>query len=169
MKIVIVSDSHGDTQILNYIRQKEYDADYFIHCGDFCLPEYMMNEWGYVLGNCDWGTDGNKFLNINTKIGLIHVEHGDNFKIMFNLEAYLKELGCKIFISGHTHIRKFKKYKGIYLINPGSLTRPRDSNFGSFLILNINEKNKKIVPHFYDVELGETISYKESESFKLNQ
>jgi len=161
MKIVIVSDSHGDTEILNQIKLREYDADYFIHCGDFCIPEYLMDGWAHVSGNCDWGLEGQRELNISTPIGKIHVEHGDNIRMMMNIEKYLQETNCKLFVFGHTHVRQFTKYKDSYLINPGSLTRPRDSEFGSFLILEIDEENKKIVPHFMSVELHENCTYKE--------
>ena len=33
-KIVIMSDNHGDMNILTDIKVLEDDADYYIHCGD---------------------------------------------------------------------------------------------------------------------------------------
>ena len=33
-KIVIMSDNHGDMNVLTDIKVLEDDADYYIHCGD---------------------------------------------------------------------------------------------------------------------------------------
>ena len=62
-----------------------------------------------------------------------------------NLEAILKER--------NSNINKFAKEIGnTYVFNPGSLTRPRDSSLGSYLILEIKDKNN-ITYKFKTVEL----------------
>lgn len=58
-----------------------------------------------------------------------------------------------MFLFSDTHKKLFDKLEsGKYLINPGSLTRPRDGDKGSYLIIKI--ENKKIVSYkFIEVTL----------------
>ena len=39
MKIVVVSDSHGNVDVLRDIALREGDADIFLHCGDSQVNE----------------------------------------------------------------------------------------------------------------------------------
>jgi uncharacterized protein len=153
MKIIVVSDSHGDTAILNNVFEKEKDADLFIHCGDYCLPEYMMNIWRHVRGNCDWTIDAPLTLDIETSLGNIHVEHGNNYNMMNDFINYVKKTNSIIFLSGHTHHKYASKIGDTFYFNPGSLTHPSDSNFGSYLVLDLDEKDKSIKHKFMKVDL----------------
>lgn len=154
MKIVVVSDSHGNSSFLNDIYYREHDADLFIHCGDFCLPDYLMNNYRFVIGNCDWSMEAQNEINIPTKFGIIHVEHGNNFTRMSNLEYYLRKNNIFIFLSGHTHEKRVTKINNTYIFNPGSLTRPRDSDYGSYLIIDLNENNRNINYTFKKIDLN---------------
>ena len=152
MKIIVVSDSHGNTSLLREIKEKYYDADLFIHCGDYELPEYLMNGFMHVKGNCDYDNDAPSRIDIPTKWGNIHVEHGNSYQFMCNKKEYIKNLNAFIFLFGHTHEKLEAKVGNTYLFNPGSLTYPRDSNTGSFLVINIDEKTNEIKWKFIDVE-----------------
>lgn len=153
MKIVVVSDSHGDTSLLRKVQNEMNDADLFIHCGDYCLPEYLMSSWCHVAGNCDWSSDAEKQKNIKLEIGTIHIEHGDSYQAMCNYTNYVSSLGCYIFLSGHTHRKLAQKINNTYSFNPGSLTNPQDGNKGSFLVILINSAKKVLTYKFYDVDL----------------
>ena len=51
------------------------------------------------------------------------ITHGDRLYIDdFNLNA------GDVFISGHTHVPELRMEGGIYLVNPGSPSRPRSSS-----------------------------------------
>ena len=54
MKIIVVSDSHGNYSLLNEIYLKHFDASIFYHLGDSQLPEYMLHSYCGVKGNCDF-------------------------------------------------------------------------------------------------------------------
>lgn len=57
-KIVIMSDNHGDMNMLTDIKVLEDDADYYIHCGD--SESYSLQDLdGFVAvkGNNDWSLD----------------------------------------------------------------------------------------------------------------
>ena len=47
----------------------------------------------------------------------------------------------KIYLHGHTHIKRFEKINDVYHINPGSTSRPRDDYQGSYAIVEIIDNN----------------------------
>ena len=154
MKIVVVSDSHGDTLFLNKVYETNKDADLFLHAGDYEIPDYMMHLFRYVKGNCDFSYDAPLKLELNTPIGKLHMEHGNDYFFINNTLNYIKIINATIFIVGHTHIPYFTKINNTYIFNPGSLCRPRSTNFGTFLIININEKdNNKLTYQFKKINL----------------
>ena len=153
MKIIVVSDSHGNTTLLEKIKQKEFDADYFIHCGDYCLPDYYVDGFAKVCGNCDYSFETPKELNLETPFGLIHVEHGDNPLFLSNKDNYIESKKCFIFLYGHTHEKYHRKINETYVFNPGSLTRPQDSNYGSYLRIYINEKDNNLTFDYKKIDL----------------
>ena len=64
MRIVVLSDSHGNAAVVEQIiRRHQADAEGFLHLGDgarefenaACLYEGRVF-WG-LRGNCDWGID----------------------------------------------------------------------------------------------------------------
>lgn len=150
MKILICSDSHGDYFILNDIVLKNYDCDYFFHLGDSGLPEYLLNNFCAIKGNCDFNNLP-KSRDIEIEGLKVHLEHGDSFHFITNPNKYVESLNCDIFLFGHTHKKIATNIKDKFIFNPGSLTRPRDSDKGSYLIIEL--KNKKITSYkFIEVE-----------------
>lgn len=133
MKICVVSDSHGDMDILEKIRFDNPDCDVYIHLGDSCLPEYMMDSFISVKGNCDCFIDYPLYRTIETPYGKIWCEHG-HIHGRGNIE-FLKEHDCKVYLYGHTHIHKIEEVNGYYFVNPGSTSRPRDGSDGTYLII----------------------------------
>ena len=149
MKMLVASDSHGDSNILNDLRNERFDVTYFLHLGDSCIPKYLLDSYCAVRGNCDF-IDLPRFKEIEIEGLKIHMEHGDGFRLNFDKEKYIKELNCDIFLSGHTHKKLATKVGDTYVFNPGSLTRPRDGEKGSYLILEVENKELK---HFEFIEL----------------
>ena len=54
MKIILVSDNHGDTYSINYLKKKYKDLAYRVHCGDNALLPEQMEGFEAVAGNMDW-------------------------------------------------------------------------------------------------------------------
>ena len=150
MKIVVVSDSHSNYSILNDIVMKNYDADYFYHLGDSELPEYLLNSFASVRGNCDYNNLP-KERDFEVEGFKVHLEHGNALNFMISPKAYVKSKNCDIFLFGHTHRKLAKKYGATYVFNPGSLTRPRDGDVGSYLVLYLT-KDQPVKWEFKKVE-----------------
>lgn len=149
MKLLLVSDSHNNIDILKKIIIKHYDCDYYIHLGDSQLNKELLNPFISVKGNCDYDNFPLS-LDLNIEDFNIHFEHG-HF-INKSLHDYLNNINCDIFIFGHTHKKMYEKINGKIVINPGSLTRPKDCNEGSYVILQL--KNHNIINcQFFNVKL----------------
>lgn len=149
MKILLISDSHYDLELINKVLNKHYDCDYYWHLGDSQLDKYQISPFISVKGNCDSEDfDLEKdFVIDNLKI---HLEHGHKIKGKF--ENYIKKKNCDIFIFGHTHEKMLLKVDNTIVINPGSLIYPRDSHNGSYAILEIENLKFKSC-QFYEINL----------------
>ncbi len=143
MKIVVVSDTHGNMDVIDRVINANPKADLYLHAGDSQTYPQMLSKFRVVKGNCDYGLDYPEELNIDTKYGKIYVTHGHRF---LNLSTYLIESkNAKIFIFGHTHQKLLTKVNETYVLNPGSLSRPRDGNDGSYAIIDIDENKCEII------------------------
>ncbi len=142
MKIIVVSDSHGDVDILKDIVKKNPNADIYLHLGDSCVEEPYINPFVSVKGNCDYFSSYPEYRIIKTKRCNIYANHGHLRSYVDN--SFLKSKDCKIYLFGHTHCH-FIKQDGEYLyLNPGSTSRPRDGTNGTYMIMNIDENEIEI-------------------------
>lgn len=141
MKIVVVSDTHGDYNFIENIVTKHKDCDMFLHAGDSCLREYELEPFISVRGNCDFDIKHiSRILNINGY--KIFIFHGDKYYLHREvLYTLCNDNECDIIIHGHTHIANYEKYKDVHIICPGSLIDPR-GGFPSYAIIEIDDDVK---------------------------
>ena len=147
MKILAISDTHGKLNKVRDIYKKLTDIDLIIHAGDF-MPdgEALEKEFNVpviaVKGNCDGSRSEEDFEIVETEYGNILVTHGHMEKVKMQLNSLMyktMEHDCKAVVFGHTHKSGLEEHNGIYFINPGSLTRPRDGTDGSYAIIRTSE------------------------------
>lgn len=141
MKILLISDVHGDYNALKDVYNQNLNCDYYFLLGDSMLPKYLTSDFLTVKGNCDF-EDYKESYDLVIENFKIHIQHGH--KIYPSLENYVKNIDCDIFIFGHLHKKIYKKLDKKIIINPGSLTKPRDSNVGSYALLIIEKNNIKV-------------------------
>lgn len=135
MKIVIVSDSHGNREILEKIALQNSNANLFLHAGDSRLCKSEINPYISVKGNCDYELDFSESITIKTPYGNLYMTHGNR---LYEINRYtLQKNNAKIFVFGHTHSHLAKKIDDCYIFNPGSVSLPRDGTNGTYLILDI--------------------------------
>ena len=143
-KLVIMSDNHGFDEMIDYVYNKEKDADFYIHCGDSeTYYPHKLTGWIAVKGNNDWAIDLPKSAIFEVEGMRILVMHGQNFGY-FNREYVMNDLcttnNCQILISGHTHMPMFQVDGDFYYINPGSTTLPRGGSKPSYAVVTIDNK-----------------------------
>ena len=163
MKILVVSDSHGSRELLNSIVLKHKDSiDLMIHLGDNLVDGIDVSRsfptvaFLGVLGNCDYASmyaDAHYEGSFLAEGVRIFYTHGHKYNVDYGIEflalnAKLK--GASIALYGHTHVAKICDSMGITVINPGSISRPRDNSGGSYAIIDI--KDSKTSYKIYEVQ-----------------
>ncbi len=140
MRILLVSDSHGNCEALDKLLKKYPNMDLYLHAGDLEADEQSIRPFDCVKGNCDHYSRLPERRIIHTPYGALLMTHLPYLPL-----SIAKEYNVKIFIYGHTHRRKFELVDGIYYINPGAISFPRDGFDLSYAIV-------EITPEKVDVE-----------------
>ena len=150
MRIIVFSDTHGRTGNLFDVAEMHIKStDMFIHLGDGEPEADMLKsahpeiDLRYVRGNCDINSGAPMSLLIEADFGKkIYATHGHMLSVKYGIGTILKEAkaqGADIVLFGHTHER-FSYYdsdSGIYVLNPGSLSQPRDEKLPSYAVIDI--------------------------------
>jgi len=142
MKIVVISDNHGDSEVITKIVNIHKDADLYLHCGDSQMNEDELYPFITVKGNNDLFKKFPLELYFDTPYGKLYMCHG-NF--IFGITPQLIEKKeCKIFLYGHIHRRRLQKFGDTYAVCPGSTSYPRGNDNPSYLVIEFDEKNEPI-------------------------
>jgi len=147
MKILVVSDTHGDITRLERILSKDNNFNMIIHLGDYFRdarqieknhPEIKVE---CVYGNCDFmvgDTPADKLIEIEGR--RIFATHGHRYSVKNgndNLIRKARDVKADILLYGHTHISSLEEGNDYCLLNPGSISEPRGSFGESYGIIEI--------------------------------
>lgn len=142
MQVLVMSDTHGDCQVIEKVREFYPNAAAMIHCGDseLSFSHSALEGMQKVRGNCDlesafpdeavFDVDGVTFF----------VTHGHLFNVkssILSLSYRAKEVDAQIACFGHSHILGAEMLDGILFVNPGSLLKPRGRKEKSFALIDI--------------------------------
>lgn len=159
-KFFFISDIHGSAYYTRIALEKfkKENADYIVILGDELyhgarnpLPSgynpkeviHMLNEYSdkiiAIKGNCDSEVDQMvlNFPMMSQYSILVYdkrrlfLTHGH----IYNEKNLPKLNRGDVFVYGHTHILKAEKKDSIYIVNPGSITFPKNNNRNSYAIL----------------------------------
>jgi putative phosphoesterase len=153
MKILVFSDSHGNSQqMIKALSQHINETDYIIHLGDHCTDvRYIENISGItpvlaVVGNNDHNMAKNeypeeKIIEIGGINFLLTHGHKQGVKQGINvLIALAKGKKCNVALFGHTHIPYCGKENDLYILNPGSIGYPSAKGY-TYGIITIENNN----------------------------
>lgn len=149
-KYLVVSDTHGRDQNFYDVLDIEGKIDGLIHCGDFEGSEGRFAlavecPVYFVAGNNDFFSDLNRELEFDLSGHHFFVTHGHNYYVSMDLESIKDEgiaRGADVVVFGHTHRPVVKESDGIYLLNPGSLSYPRqEGRRPSYLVITADEND----------------------------
>ena len=160
-RILIISDSHGKNSNISDVLKKAGPFDMMLHAGDLeCDPKTitgivdgvndtrMSGETDtagfpcyFVRGNCDWNGNLPAFQVIEVEGHRIFLTHGHRYYVnggTQNLEYAALEQGCDIAVYGHTHVPAVIRREDITVVNPGSVSFPRQTpRRKTFMIMEI--------------------------------
>ncbi len=152
MKILIVSDTHGRSANYEKVLKKVEPVDRIIHLGDIeegldYLPSLSQAPMDVVAGNCDgW------FCNLPSDLMLelgkykVFITHGHGYFVNRGYDDLAEEARKRkadIVMYGHTHTPCLVQEEGLTILNPGSLSRPRQSNGRpSYIIMELDREGQ---------------------------
>ena len=148
MRILVVSDTHGDLRNLDDLLEQDERFDMLIHCGDICGDEDRVRQritfaFLGVAGNMDFSGrfPADRVIEAGNK--KIFVAHGHRHGVRFDTDTLGEEAiaeGADIALYGHTHIPEIHEQDGIIVMNPGSLSYPRqEGRQPSYGVIEIGE------------------------------
>ena len=147
MKIVLMSDSHGNSGSIKKVILENRDADYFYHLGDVCDNPEQFPNITFVKGNNDYWYDLPEYIIANIEGHRIYMTHSHKINGMNKkkeMAKIAKENNCDIFCYGHTHIYDNCMIDGILLLNPGSTWYNRDYSDPCYMVVEIMKNDIKI-------------------------
>lgn len=160
VKLLVLSDTHGDTTLAEKVLKMNSDVDIVIHLGDYYrdIDKLQMLRpnvrFEYVYGNSDFMVGDapvEKLLEIEGQ--RILLTHGHRYSVKWGIEK-LRDKACneniQLLLFGHTHIPQVTYGPGYILLNPGSISEPRGSDDESYAFVIID--NEKI-----DVQLKRAV------------
>ena len=147
MKILIVSDTHGRHEHFKEVIRRTAPIDMLIHCGDTeGGEEYMAALAGcraeIIAGNNDFFSRLPREINFSIQKYKAMLVHGHDYGVSMGYEPLLEEAlsrNADIAFFGHTHRPLLMQAKGVRLVNPGSLSYPRqEGRRPSFCIMDVD-------------------------------
>lgn len=151
MKVLIVSDTHGRHGNLRKAVEESGEFDVLIHLGDVEGGEAYIDtvadcEKHVIRGNNDFYSNLPKeevfFLNGKK----VFITHGHNYYVAFGTEQVERagrERGADVVMFGHTHRPHLEVRDDVVVLNPGSLSYPRqEGRQSSYMIMEIDDDGK---------------------------
>ena len=156
MQIIVMSDSHHNSTVLQTVIERHRDADLFLHLGDGAeafsqlaerYPELRMLG---VTGNCDFRIFRKDTATISCGIAKVFYTHGHQYNVKRGREELMRAAAAQnanVVLYGHTHVARLEYKDGCHLMNPGSLAEPR-VGVASYGAIDVTEKEIvcRIVP-----------------------
>jgi putative phosphoesterase len=148
MKILVISDTHGDTNKAEKAIRSNKGIGLIIHLGDYFRDAQKLSDLfpdipiEYIYGNSDFMVEdvpAEKMLDICGK--KIFITHGHRYSVKWDYEKLFRkaeELHADMLLFGHTHIPDIVERGKYYILNPGSTSDPRDDSDESYAIIDID-------------------------------
>lgn len=162
MKLLVVSDSHGDRAILEQlVDQFSGQIDGWFHCGDSELPadDPLWQIFHVVGGNMDFDPQYPEQLLIPMAQQRIFLTHGHRYQIKLDLTALAlaaKQERATMVFFGHSHELGLAQNNGALFLNPGSISQPRGEFAklgGTFAIVSVSGQQCQVDFHTRDGQI----------------
>lgn len=148
MRILIVSDTHRHNENLMELLDTVGHLDMVVHCGDAEGSEEVIRErlscpMYIVAGNNDFFSELEREKVFNIGEYKVLLTHGHYYYVSMGTERLVEEAkarGVDIVIYGHTHKPKMKVDGDVVVLNPGSISYPRQrGKVPTYMLMEIDE------------------------------
>lgn len=138
-KVLMISDSHGNNDVVLAAMKKAAEFDAVIHLGDVGtnyleLENKCPKPFYLVRGNCDYDYSLKQVIMPTFGPHKFYCTHGHLSGVSggLNILRYqAMEAGCTIAAFGHIHVPVWyepEQEGDPYIVNPGSISRPRQED-----------------------------------------
>lgn len=151
MKVLIVSDTHRQHGNLEQAIKEAGNIDLLLHLGDAEGGEYYIQQIAgcpmeIISGNNDFFSDLEREKEIIIGKYKVLLTHGHYYYVSLGTENILEEgraRGMDIVMFGHTHRPLIEIHDDITLINPGSISYPRqEGKKPTYMIMDIDDEEE---------------------------
>lgn len=153
MKVLIVSDTHRQHGNLEKAIKEVGKIDLLLHLGDAEGGEYYIEQIAgcpieIISGNNDFFSELEKEKEITIGKYNVLMTHGHYYYVSLGTENILAEgrgRGKDIVMFGHTHRPLIDIQEDITLINPGSISYPRqEGKKPTYVVMEIDENGEAV-------------------------
>lgn len=151
MRVLIVSDTHGRHGNLDRVLEQTGKIDMFIHLGDVEGDEEYLEaviecEKHIVRGNNDFFSYLPKEEEFYIGKYKVFITHGHNYYVSLDSDMIREEGRARhadIVMFGHTHRPYLDREEDITVLNPGSLSYPRqEGRKCSYMIMELDKSDR---------------------------
>ncbi|OUN30563.1 MULTISPECIES: metallophosphoesterase family protein [unclassified Blautia] len=151
MKILIVSDTHGHERNLKKVIEKVGQTDLFIHLGDIEGHEDYIEALAdcpvhMVSGNNDFFSDLPREEEFQLGRYRVLITHGHYYGVSVGTDRLKEEARSRnidIVMYGHTHRPEIDIDDHVTVLNPGSLSYPRQwGRKPSYMLMEIDREGE---------------------------
>lgn len=152
-RIMIVSDTHSHHENLKKAFETEGEIDLLIHLGDIEGEEDYVRALAdcdvqMVAGNGDFFSELEREKTFMLGKYTVFITHGHYYYVSLGVDVIVEEAisrNADIVMFGHTHRPFVETIRGVLVINPGSISYPRqDDKKATYIMMEIdNQENVK--------------------------
>lgn len=148
MRIVVISDSHKRSHIIDKILSAQPEARHIFFLGDVLedIEDYPLlypeKTFHTVSGNCDYFSNVSSVGTVTLEGKKILYTHGHNFYVKGGVGPLInaaRQNTCDIVLYGHTHVPQILYENGLYVVNPGSCAQSRNGP-PTYAVIDITDK-----------------------------
>ncbi len=140
MRLLVFSDSHGDTKTMARLIRKE-QPDHILHLGDCVRDTLPLRELGIpitqVAGNCDPPGAAPEILVPELQGVTFYMTHGHRHGVKTHYQRAIYAALCEeaqVLLFGHTHRAECYMDQGLWILNPGACNA--SGSYGLILLEN---------------------------------
>jgi putative phosphoesterase len=153
MRILVISDTHGNQAALFRAHEAAGRIDAVIHLGDGEADAALLSTIENIpvlriAGNCDLGSTAPRELVCEWNSVRLLLCHGDRYGVKAGLTRLIQRghaTEADAVLYGHTHNARVEESGGLWLINPGTMTYPAPVH--SYAILELTTDGLKATIH----------------------